>query len=196
MSNLPTKMAGTKKVFQMIKSYEYSARAELSGDAEAVNPLVEVMTYHKIQEALKEQNAEISYSEMVEQMSEMDIRYKSELDAMKFGSNTDYKTPLTLDEMRYIFETVDDTHVMVQTINYSDKFDGERDFSLDGNFLVSDEFKKAVDLFDTALIYKAKNNHLPEVVMKIRMYEITGSEYYLTQKEYDYYFDTNPEYFA
>ena len=42
-------------------------------------------------------------------------------------------------------QTVDDTHVMVQTINYSDKFDGERDFALDGNFLVSDEFKKAVE---------------------------------------------------
>jgi len=179
----------------MIKSYEYSARAELSGDAEAVNPLVEVMTYHKIREALKEQNDEISNSEITQQISEMGIREKSELDAMKFGSNTDYKTSLTLDEMRYIFETAPDTHVMVQTINYSDKFDGERDFDLDRNFFVSDEFKKTVNIFTKAFIYKAENHHLPEVLMKIRMYKLTGSEYYLTPEEYDYYFDTNPEYF-
>ena len=44
--------------------------------------------------------------------------------------------------------------------------------------------------------YREKNPDLSEVIIKIRMYEQTKCEYYLTQKEYEHYFEKYPEHFV
>ena len=129
----------------MIKLYEYSARAELSTDAEEVYPLFEAMTYHKVDKALKEQYSEMGTFELMNKTSEIGITYNTvSCGFMDIECIAHYKTPLTIDEMRYIFETVDDTHVMIESINYSDKFNGNRYYDYENSYNISDEFKQLV----------------------------------------------------
>lgn len=148
--------------------YKYSARAEIIFDADRVYPLVRAMSVKKLVDA---QSQEKDIEEQ-EKYNALDLSYKLEFDRndLIWGCQVaHYNTPLTLDEMRYIFETVDDTHVMVQSINHSsDNFNGDRYYEYNKEYDVSDSFKADVaemrkDLFSLSK-YETKQliNEFPE----------------------------------
>jgi hypothetical protein len=129
---------------KMIKMYKYSARAEAIFDADRVYPLVRAMSVKKLGDA---QNKEEDIDER-QKYNALDLSYKLEFDRndLIWGCQVaHYNTPLTLDEMRYIFETVTDTHVMVQSINHSsNNFNGNRYYEYDKEYEISDSFKSDV----------------------------------------------------